>query len=240
MVMGVVRQAIVPAAIAIATIGCAGTENDQPPPESARAVADTASREGATARDSGTTLPPVGVAIHDKAGRWCVALGIDSLSPKETVTIVFPDSASAIVSLSARATRRATPCATAFPQLQLVEDAVYDLTVLDTAGAGDVAPVAIAVVSGARWSRGADGAVRADLDGDGNPEEARVCRAHEGEYFTLWSRPARDSIARSVWGRYFDWGAFVDANCAPGEGEEALSYRTMPDERAGAEQAAHG
>jgi hypothetical protein len=186
-------------------------------------------------------LPWIGVAIHDTANRWCVALAHDSLPEKRAVTIVFPDSGSEVLSLSGRiVARRATPCATAFPQLQLAEDATYDLTVVDAPATGDPASVAIAVVSDARWSRGADGIARADLDGDGRPEEARVCRAHEGEYFSLWRLPAADSTRRSVWGRYFDWGAFVDANCAPGEGEETLSLRSAPDERGSAGSTASG
>ena len=238
--MRVVRRSTVLAWIAFGATACGGAPGDDARPDTAQPVVDSTPADAGAARDAAPGLPHMGVAIHGKGNRWCVALAADSIAPRETVTIVFPESASSVVSLSARAERRATPCETAFPQLQLAEDAVYDLTVIDTAPVRNAAPVAMAVLSGARWSRGSDGIARADLDGDGSPEEARACRAHEGEYFTLWKRAAGDSAARSVWGRYFDWGAFVDANCAPGEGEEALSYRPPPDEAHPAGTAANG
>ena len=235
-----VRHALVIGALSVGALACGGTPEGHPSPDTAQSVSDTASAEPGIAPGAGPSLPFVGVAIHDSASRWCAAFAADSLSPRETITIVFPDSASRILSLTARAQRRATPCATAFPQLQLAEDAVYDLTVIDAAETGDAAPVAMAVVSDVRWNRGTDGVARADLDGDGIPEEARVCRAHEGQYFTLWKRDAADSALRPVWGRYFDWGAFVDANCRPGEGEEALSHLPQPDEARWPHEVANG
>ncbi len=238
--MPIVRHVLAAAGLSLGAIACGGAPEGHPPADTGQGVSDTAPREAAETSSGARSLPFIGVAIHDSASLWCVGLATDSLAPREPITIVFPDSASSVLSLRARAQRRATPCATAFPQLQLAEDAFYDLTVVDTTGASSAASVAIAVVSEARWNRGTDGIARADLDGDGTPEEARVCRAHEGQYFTLWKRAAGDSAARSVWGRYFDWGAFVDANCRPGEGEEALSHQPAPGDAGRAELAARG
>ena len=241
MAMRVVRHGLVMACLILGVSGCDGAPEQAPASDSARTSGDASLPDSGASAGSMPTLPWIGVAIHDTANRWCVALAHDSLPEREVVTIVFPDSASGVLSLSGRiVARRATPCATAFPQLQLAEDATYDLTVVDTVALGDAASVAIAVVSDVRWSRGADGVARADLDRDGLLEEARACRAHEGQYFSLWRRPAADSAPRSVWGRYFDWGAFVDANCAPGHGEETLSWQPAPDDGRPAARAARG
>ena len=234
----VVRQVIVLACVAVGAPACSGEPEQASTSGSPRTASDTSHPDRGSPN---AALPWIGVAIHDTAARWCVALAHDSLPERQAVTIVFPDSGSPVHSLRGRiVARRATPCETAFPQLQLAEDATYDLTVIDTLPTGDAAPVAIAIVSEARWTRGADGIARADLDGDGRSEEARVCRAHEGQYFSLWRRSAADSTRRSVWGRYFDWGAFVDANCAPGEGEATLSWKPLPDEAGSARAAARG
>lgn len=238
--MRMVRPALVLALMSFGATGCGRAPEDDASRDTAQRVVDSASGDVATLRNAGPTLPHAGVAIHDAGNRWCVALAADSVAPRETVTIVFPDSTSSLLSVATRAVRRATPCATAFPQLQLAEEAIYDLTIIDTTSTRDAAAVALAVVSSARWTRGPDGIARADLDGDGIPEEARVCRADEGEYFTLWRRSAPDSTVRSVWGRYFDWGALVDADCAPGEGEEALSYVPPPDDAVLAARAVDG
>lgn len=197
------------------------------PPGSA--VVDTARIAEATVTTVAENLPPLGIAIPDSLDRWCGALAADSLAVGTRVTLVFPDSGSAVLDRRARVTaRRATPCPTAFPQLGLAEDATYELIVDDTAGLGAAWSVAMVTVSDVAWSRGADGIARADLDGDGTPEEARKCRAGEGEHLTLWSRPA-GAASRRVWKRYFDWGAFVDANCAPGEADDALPVAAPPD-----------
>jgi hypothetical protein len=69
--------------------------------------------------------------------------------------------------------------------------------------------VTLAVASEATWIRGSDGVTRADLNGDGNAEEAKVCAVGEGQLFSLWSGGKR------VWKGYFDWGALVDETCPP-------------------------
>lgn len=76
--------------------------------------------------------------------------------------------------------------------------------------------VALIVGGQEPWVRGADSVVRADLDGDGRPEEARRCTADEGEYLTLWSRRGNGVPVRR-WLEYYDWGAFTDPTCRPEE-----------------------
>jgi hypothetical protein len=132
------------------------------------------------------------------------------------VTLVFPDRSAPAVSRAARvARRRPAPCHSEFPQLSLEELPAYDL-----AGVGPVPEgtpsVALVVGGEAAWQRGRDGGARADLDGDGLLEEARVCAADEGQHFTLWTI-GRGGVPRRRWHGYYDWGALVDETCGPGE-----------------------
>lgn len=228
--MRVVRHALV---ISSMTLGVPGCREAPRPEASARPGSpgvDTSRSHPGTATTTAGRIPPMGIAIPDSLDRWCAALDADSLAGGTQVTLVFPDSASAVLSRRARIlTRRATACDTAFPQFGVAEDATYELRVGDTTGLGAAWSVAMVAVSEVPWTRAADGVARADLDGDGTPEEARKCRAGEGEHFTLWSRSA-GAAPRRVWQRYFDWGAFVDANCAPGEIDGAVPEPPLPDE----------
>jgi hypothetical protein len=72
------------------------------------------------------------------------------------------------------------------------------------------------VARDATWTPAADGRLRADLDADGVPEEAHRCAADEGEHFTVWSVHP-DGRRERRWHEYFDWGAFTDPTCAPGD-----------------------
>lgn len=224
--MRVVRHSLAISSMMLGVPGCREAPRNEAAPPPGSAVVDTARIAEATVAEK---LPPLGIAIPDSLDRWCAALAADSLAVGTRVTLVFPDSGSAVLDRRGRVVvRRATPCATAFPQLGLAEDATYELIVDDTAGLGAAWSVAMVAASEAPWSRGTDGVARADLDGDGTPEEARKCREGEGEHFTLWSRPA-GAASRRVWKRYFDWGAFVDADCAPGEADDALPVAAPPD-----------
>lgn len=227
--MRVVRHSLVISSMMLGVPGCREAPRAERSPPPGSAVVDTARIAEATVTTVAENLPPLGIAIPDSLDRWCAALAAESLAVGTRVTLVFPDSGSAVLDRLARVrARRAAPCPTAFPQLGLAEDATYELVVDDTAGLGAAWSVAMVTVSEATWSRGADGIARADLDGDGTPEEAQKCRAGEGEHFTLWSRPA-GAASRRVWKRYFDWGAFVDANCAPGEADDAMPVAAPPD-----------
>lgn len=228
--MRVVRHSLVISWMMLGVPGCREAPRPEAPPGSSDV--DTTRADPGTATTSAGRIPPLGIAIPDSLDRWCAALDAESLAVGARVTLVFPDSGSAVLSRRARViARRTTPCVTAFPQFGLADDATYDLSVDDTAGLGAAWSVALVAVTDAAWNRGADGMARADLDGDGTPEEARKCRAGEGEHFTLWSRSA-GTAPRRVWQRYFDWGAFVDANCAPGEIDDAGADAPAPDDSA--------
>lgn len=169
-------------------------------------------------------FPSVGVAVEDTAGKWCAEFSADSSAPPvhagDRVTLVFLDP-SANTSLTARIVQlRAAQCHSEFAQPRWISYAPYDLELTGSpSGSGRVPTVALVVASDATWthdSTSTDWLARADLDGDGVPEEARRCLADEGEHFTIWSRtPQNARVLR--WHEYYDWGAFTDANCGPGE-----------------------
>ena len=167
------------------------------------------------------SLPPIGLTVADSVRAWCAEFVVDSassLKPGRHATIVFAGPA-AVPSLSARLGKpHPGECPAAFPQPRWIDYAAYRLELIDslTTDAGEMPTVALVVASEARWSRGADGIVRADVDEDGEPEEARRCTADEGEHFTLWSpQPGGSRVRR--WHEYYDWGGFTDPTCQPGE-----------------------
>jgi hypothetical protein len=165
-------------------------------------------------------LPPIGLAVPGDDG-WCAAIVADTtrpaLQPGALATIVL-SSGAPMASVPARiGARRAAECPAAFPQPRWTDYHAYVL-VPTGADSGALATVAAAllVVHDAPWTRGADGRVRADIDGDGRPEELRRCTADEGEHLTLWSARADGGRVRR-WHEYFDWGAFTEPTCGPGE-----------------------
>ena len=179
-------------------------------------------------RDAGpSAFPRAGIAVSDTAGAWCAAFAIDSAAPPvlagRHLTIVFVGAAAVAATPARVRGAHAGECPAAFPQSRWASYAAYDLDLLDTPGdTAQLPSVALVVASDTRWSRGADGIVRADLDGDGQPEEARRCTADEGEHLTLWSRQA-DGRRMRRWHEYYDWGAFTDPTCQPGEDGEGPS-----------------
>jgi hypothetical protein len=162
------------------------------------------------------SLPPVGLAWRDAEGAWCATVAEGPLAPGATVTLVFPAPDAPVVARSARIIRRrAEPCPSEFPQLSLEGLPAYDLATAGPDPEG-VPSVALAVAGAAVWRRDPDAAARTDLDGDGRPEQAKVCAADEGEHFTLWTiEPG--GAPRLRWHGYYDWGANVDPTCKPGE-----------------------
>ena len=62
-----------------------------------------------------------------------------------------------------------------------------------------------------------DGAVTADLDGDGKVETFRYCASSEGLHFTLWNGRPLEGVRR--WHRYLYLGMDTEANCTPLETE---------------------
>lgn len=167
------------------------------------------------------TFPRVGIAVRDTALAWCAAFPSDSSAPAivagQKVAIVF-GKPTGLPALRARiVAAREAPCHAEFAQPRWFDYTAYDLALDDAPAAGaEVDNVALAVASVAAWSRGPDGTSRADLDGDGTPEEARRCAADEGEHFTIWSI-ARDGARLRRAHEYYDWGALVDPTCKPGE-----------------------
>jgi len=166
-------------------------------------------------------LPKIGLAVLDESARWCAEFVSDSThSPLEAgrrVTIVFAGN----TPMTTRVARIIGPqdeqCPAAFAQPRWIDYQAYRLELVDSeSGAATTAPVALVVASEARWEPGSDGIVRADLDGDGTPEEARRCAADEGEHFTIWSVTPANAPTRR-WHEYYDWGALVDPTCKPGE-----------------------
>lgn len=208
------------AAIALVLSAC--RPGDEPGAESS----STSARGRATAAATTTAeFPAVGVAVLDSAS-WCAAFpdGDESasLAPGQAVAIVYTRAAAVPARMARVRHLRSTPCPTAFGQLRWEGYAAYDLELTDSLplDAASAPIAALVVASAARWTRGANGRVRADLDGDGVPEEARSCTADEGEHFTLWSVSAPASRRRRAH-EYFDWGALTEPTCGPGERGES-------------------
>lgn len=162
------------------------------------------------------SLPPIGLAVRDTAGGWCATVAGGPLPAGGLVTLVFAGPDAPVVARTARVLRRrAGPCPSEFPQLSLEELPAYDVAA-EGPDAEGIPWVTLVVAGTAAWRRGPDGGARADLDGDGRAEEARVCAADEGEHFTLWTTDPGGAPTRR-WHGYYDWGALVDPTCAPGE-----------------------
>ena len=183
----------------------------------------TVVRPGTAAGES-VSFPAVGVAVPDSA-LWCAEFpdsgASAALAPGQRVTIVFVKPTK-FASWGAHVRqRRSLPCPTAFGQPRWDGYASYDLALIGSLRLdGDRMPTATLVVaSAATWVRGADDLVRADLDGDGIQEEARRCTADEGEHFTIWSVFGATRRVRRAH-EYFDWGAFTNPTCRPGEAGE--------------------
>jgi hypothetical protein len=170
-------------------------------------------------------FPRTGVAVRDSVGDWCAEFIIDTaatpLANGDRVAMVFPGRA-AVASLAARiAGSHVGQCHAEFAQPRWFGYTAYrlELTNARPAAGTEIPDVALVVASDAKWVRDADGVVRADLDGDGTREEARRCTAGEGEHLTIWSPVPRNARERR-WHEYYDWGAFTDPNCKPGEAGE--------------------
>jgi hypothetical protein len=166
-------------------------------------------------------LPPIGIAVEEANGAWCVEFPSDtqpSLAPGTPVAIVFPDRGESMVWTSRLTRTSRGQCQTAFPQTRWHGYSAYHVELLSSS-ASSVAShktVGLAVASELSWKRSPQGTLYADLDGNGLPEEARRCAADEGEHFTIWSlRP--DGEWERTGHEYFDWGAITDRTCGPGE-----------------------
>jgi len=202
-------------AVVLASFACTASGSD----EAARVAESAASRVSA-APVAPPAFPPVGVAVMDSAVAWCAEFPAmtPALKKGARVTLVFAAPVHVPRASATVAHRRDTMCHTEFSQPRWADYVAYDLALADSArpATDDFPSATLVVASDAGWTRGPDGVVRSDLDGDGVPEEARVCRADEGEHFTLWS-VTPDGRRRLRAHEYFDWGALVDRTCGPEE-----------------------
>jgi hypothetical protein len=201
------------------TLACGESEPRPPRAKSAASAPSPAVPVAPGLRADSLTeqpFPPLGLALADSLGNWCAAFEVDSLVPGTQVTLIFMDPESDINASAQVVRHRDEPCSAAVPQFSLEQLAAYDLDLGQGTFAGDRRPaVLLAVAAAATWRRGSDGIMRADLNGDGSAEEARMCRADEGQHFTVWS--SEGGAKRLRWHGYFDWGALVDETCQPGE-----------------------
>jgi hypothetical protein len=76
---------------------------------------------------------------------------------------------------------------------------------------------AIGVVNASAQLRAVDGAMAADVDGDGRDEFFRACTSTEGLHFTIWTGAALTSQRR--WHQYQYLGYDVSPTCTPAESQ---------------------
>lgn len=128
-------------------------------------------------------------------GKWCTDFGDRQLTLGDTVTLLWPDTAGRIPSIVAVVSRVRTDSVCVFYGLtpdglpSEGGDESYELVPAHPVAAEmahNVRP-GIAVWGNVRWARGPDHLLRADLDGDGNPEIARSCSTQEGVIMTMWT-----------------------------------------------------
>ena len=183
--------------------------------------ADSAQRDSAASAPRPASPRPsgdvqVGMAVADTTEQWCAVFPPDSARPLaigRAVTIIFGDSAGSVVSATLAA-RRDKECHTEFAQPRWFGYVAFDLA--GPRRSQGMPLSGFAIVSDAKWTRDADGVIRADVFGDGARDEVRRCAAHEGEHFTLWD--VRGDGSRERRGHeYFDWGALVETTCKPDE-----------------------
>ena len=181
---------------------------------------------------------PVGVALLDHRAsasvHWCADLEEYEVAVDDTVTLVWPDSSADSAATMLTRVRKARPgrCPQTRQDTSNIDDSdlgmVYDLVLLASADSASVAELAgtpaIAVRGSARWARGPDGYVRADLDGDENAEQARMCTSNEGIHLTLWTlldnAPAGKPRAQRRWRAYQPLGYDVEPSCTARETDD--------------------
>lgn len=182
-------------------------------------------------------LPRIGIAVADTGLAWCGAVINDAASPAlesgADVMVVFAGEASVPARAGRVVRRRSGECPAAFGQPRWADYTAYDVELTDDLppGGAEMPTVALLIASDDEWVRDANGFVHADLDGDGRPEEARRCTAGEGEHLTVWSETADGTTVRR-WHEYYDWGAFTEPTCGPGEdGIDAAADSTADSTR---------
>jgi hypothetical protein len=143
-------------------------------------------------------IPPAAVLGADGGrtpGKWCTDFGDRQLEVGDTVTLLWPDTLDAVPRIVTVVSKvRQHQCAmygqdSTFGEEEGEHNESYELV-----PAQPVAPEmrrqirpGIAVWGNVAWVRGPDHLLRADLDGDGNPEIARSCSTQEGAIMTVWT-----------------------------------------------------
>lgn len=181
---------------------------------------------------------PVGVALLDHRAsatkRWCADFEENEPAVGDTVTLVWPDSSADSVATVHTRVRKARPgrCPQTRMDTSGIDDSdlgmAYELALADSADSATVAELAstpaIAIRGSARWTRGADGYPRADLDGDENPERARLCTSNEGIHLTLWTvldnAPPGKPREHRRWRAYQPLGYDVEPSCTARETDD--------------------
>jgi hypothetical protein len=160
----------------------------------------------------------MGIAVRDTTGDWCVTFRRTVRQPRngDVVTLSFANDGKAPSLPATVAEVRSTQCHAAFAQPRWDDYLAYNVRLSDPSVDNGESFIGFAVLGSIRWAPGQNGAMLADLDGDGHPEQLRRCAADEGEHFTVW-RSGSAAPATLLWHEYFDWGALVDRTCAPGD-----------------------
>jgi hypothetical protein len=143
-------------------------------------------------------IPPAAVLGADggrTAGKWCTDFGDRELEVGDTVTLLWPDTLGPVPRIVTVVSRvRQHKCAmygedSTFGEEEGDHNESYELVPAQRVAPnmrGQIRP-GIAVWGNVHWVRGPDHLLRADLDGDGNPEIARSCSTQEGAIMTVWT-----------------------------------------------------
>ena len=194
------------------------------------------------------TFGPLGVPVGWARGlergtgpyRWCADFEDYELAVGDTVTLLWPDSGTGPASTARTRVRATNPgnCDQLVDTADVgtAEGTAYELVLADSADSTSVAEVAmssaIAIRGSASWTRGPDRFVRADLDGDENPEQARLCTSNEGVHMTLWtlldSAAAGKPRAHRRWHAYQPLGYDVEPSCTARETDDPPEAQTRP------------
>lgn len=184
---------------------------------------------------------PIGVALIDhrttEHGRWCANFEEQQLAIGDTVMLIWPDSSTDTpeVLMTHVAGTRPGRCAQVRGDTADLDDpnfgTVHELALADSADSATVANLAgspaMAIRGSARWTRGPDGFPRADLDGDENVEQARVCTSNEGIHLTLWTlldtAGAGQPRDHRRWRMYQPLGYDVEPSCTARETDDPPS-----------------